>query len=215
MKRFLLLLVAGTALCAAQNPASIDHVDASTPPEVQIQLALSAAPPAVSQHATVYVLSRTGYVKAREGNNGFTCLVEREYPTSMEPECFDRETSNTTLRARMYLEAERAKGRSDEQIQKEIEAGYKSGRFKASRKPGIIYMLSDSNYVFDPSQKKIIHFPGHLMFPAPYITAKDLGSEAGNGVPYIVAPGTAQALIIVVPAGHGSSNTSSQEHKHD
>ena len=52
----------------------------------------------------------------------------------------------------------------------------------------------------------MIHFPGHLMFYAPYATQKDVGS--GPGAPYIVAPGTPHALMIVVPASarHGSGD---------
>ena len=39
------------------------------------------------------------------------------------------------------------------------------------------------------------------MFYAPYATAKEVGT--GPGAPYIVAPGTPHALLIVVPAGAG------------
>jgi len=49
--------------------------------------------------------------------------------------------------------------------------------------------------------KEIIHFPGHLMFYAPCTTEKEVGS--GPGAPFIINPGTPQALMIVVPAGMG------------
>jgi hypothetical protein len=58
-------------------------------------------------------------------------------------------------------------------------------------------MLSRHNYVFDPGRNAVIHFPGHLMFYAPYATQNDVGS--GPGAPYIVAPGTPDALMIVGP----------------
>ena len=61
-------------------------------------------------------------------------------------------------------------------------------------------MLSDSNYVYDPDEGKVIHVPGHLMFYAPNLTAKDIGS--GPGAPYIAHPGKPDALLIVVPANH-------------
>ena len=85
-------------------------------------------------------------------------------------------------------------------IKLEKEAGYKIKRFLAPRKPGIVYMMSPHNRVFDPSQGKIIAFPGHLMFYAPYLTAKDVGS--GKGAPYLTAPGKPDNLMVVVPAGH-------------
>ena len=65
--------------------------------------------------------------------------------------------------------------------------------------PGIVYMMSKENWVFDPDSKKITHFPGHLMFYAPYMTAKHLGYESEATLPYLVHPGEPDALMIVVP----------------
>ena len=174
-------------------------IDASTPKDIQIELALQAAPKEVSSNATIWILGKAGYEKVREGTNGFNCLISRERMDTMEPECFDAETSATSMQVTLFQEAERAKGKSEEAIDKEIEAGYKSGKFKAPSKAGIIYMMSDHNYVLNPGTGKIIRFPGHYMFPAPYITYKDLGSPNGKGVPYIVAEGKPNALVIVVP----------------
>lgn len=59
-------------------------------------------------------------------------------------------------------------------------------------------MLSPYNRVFDPESKKIVPFPGHLMFLAPYATKDSVGS--GKGAPYIVHPGKPDALLVVIPA---------------
>lgn len=48
-------------------------------PRAEIALAQSAAPPAISLHATVLVLTPRGYQVAHRGSNGFTCLVERAW----------------------------------------------------------------------------------------------------------------------------------------
>jgi hypothetical protein len=185
---------------APADLSSIRRVDASTPPDVQIALALAAGPP-VSAGAAVYVLGPRGYTRAREGTNGFSCLVTRERTDTMEPECYDSEGSTTTLLTRLYTEELRAQGRDEAWISRNIEEGYKSGRFRAPRRPGIVYMLSEYNYVFDPDRKEVIHFPGHLMFYAPFLTARDVGS--GPGAPYLVNPGAPDALMIVVPAKSG------------
>jgi hypothetical protein len=115
----------------------------------------------------------------------------------VEPECYDAEGSATTLKVTRFIEAQRAKGVSEEEIEKQVAAGYKSGRFKAPRRPGIVYMLSPYNRVFDPNTKKIVRFPGHLMFYAPYLTAKDVGT--GDGAPYLTAPGEPDNLMVVIP----------------
>ena len=41
----------------------------------------SAAPAEVSSHATIYILGPKGYEKAREGTNGFSCFVGRQFLT--------------------------------------------------------------------------------------------------------------------------------------
>lgn len=196
--RFLLISILFLSnLCLGQQTIP-ERVDGNTPADVQMQLITEAAPPDVVEHATIYILGAGGYQKTRVGTNGFSCLVLRERTDTIEPECYDAEGSATLLKADLYLEQQRAKGRNDEAIKKEIAAGYKSGRFKAPRKPGIVYMLSPHNRVFDPESQKVVSFPGHLMFYAPYATAKTVG--AGKGAPYIVHSGEPDALLIVVPA---------------
>jgi hypothetical protein len=175
------------------------RIDAHTPPDVQVRLAQSAGP-AVGAAATIYVLGETGYTKFREGTNGFSCLIERQRVDTIEPECFDREGTATTLKARLFVEERRAKRKTEAQITAEVEAGYKSGKFIAPRKPGLVYMMSAYNYVLDPDSGRVIHFPGHLMFYAPYATAEDTG--VGPGAPFLVSPGRPDALMIVVPASH-------------
>lgn len=56
-----------------------DIADYLMPESAEVPLALSAAPPSVSASAVVYALRATGYVKVREGANGFTCVVQRAW----------------------------------------------------------------------------------------------------------------------------------------
>ncbi len=188
----------GALLSVAQEEKLPDRIDGDTPTEVQMQLIREAAPEDVVDQATIYILRKTGYEKARSGRHGFSCLILRERPDTLEPLCYDAEGSSSTLKADLYLEQERAKGRKDEEIRRDIARGYKTGRFRAPRKPGIVYMLSPHNRVYDPDSKRVISFPGHLMFYAPYATASTVGK--GKGAPYIVHPGEPDALLIVIPA---------------
>jgi hypothetical protein len=182
------------------------HFDASVPRDRQIQLALSAAPPELASKATVYVLGPKGYEKAREGSNGVSCIVERTFEgseqRSVAPMCYDAEGSRTLLVVLLYTEEMRAQHKSEEQIKADIEAGYKDGRFKAPSKPGVCYMLSSENYLYNPETKQSGPFPGHLMFYAPYMTAKDFGYDAVSSTmqPYLVEPGKPGAMLVVVPA---------------
>jgi hypothetical protein len=173
--------------------------DFSLPREARIKLAESAAPPEISGKATVYLLERTGYTKIREGTNGFACFVDRQTPWNSEPTCFDAEGAATTLPTRLFTETERAKGKPEEQIKAELDLGYKSGKFKAPGKPGIVYMMSDSVFIL-VAGNQLVHVPPHLMFYAPYATEKDIGSPppAAN-MPHLIREGQPDAYIIVVP----------------
>lgn len=185
-----------------QKPA----YDFSLPREERIKLAESAAPPEISGRATVYLLEWSGYVKVRDGTNGFSCFVDRQTPLNLEPTCFDAEGSATLLPTRFYVEEQRAKGRGEDQIKAELENGYKTGRFQAPRKPGIVYMMSEHGYISHPDARELIHLPPHLMFYAPYATDKDIGSPPPSAsMPHLIRAGQPDAVIIVIPrenSGH-------------
>ena len=137
------------ALLLLTQLEGVTRVDATTPAAIQVALAESAGPP-VAADAAVYILGPSGYVKVREGRNGFTCLISRERPDTLEPECFDAVGTAAVVPVRMFVEARRAAGVGEEKIRAQVEEGYRKGRFKAPAKPGLVYMLSNNNYVFDP-----------------------------------------------------------------
>lgn len=198
MKFASLIFCGGFCLVGIVYGQDITHVDAHTPRNEQVRIAKLAAPADVSEHADIFALGNHGYELVEHGINGFSCLIEREKPETMEPECYDAEGTKTTLAVRFFREQERAKGVSEVEIDRAVKDGYSSGRFKAPARPGIVYMLSKYNYVFNPETQRIMHFPGHLMFYAPYATEATIGS--GKGAPFIVHPGEPDALMIVVAA---------------
>ncbi len=200
-------------LCFAQEVQKPPHFDASMPRQTQIELAQSAAPKSVSGKATIYVLTKTGYEKARAGSNGFSCLIERNIvgtTGTIEPQCYDAIGSATTLQPALFRETERAKGTSESEIKRLVDQGFKSGRFKIPTKPGLIYMLSESTYIVDDATGKVIHVPGHLMFHAPGITYKDLGlSGPADGPPFLTNEGKPDNLMVVIPREKAKAKTES------
>jgi hypothetical protein len=205
MRRMLLpiLLLGSSTVVHAQTNTPKPAYDFSLPREERIKLAESAAPLEISGKATVYLLERTGYVKVREGTNGFSCFVDRQNPLNLEPTCFDAEGSASTLITRLFAEELRAKGKSEEEINAAIQDGYKTGRFHAPQKPGIVYMMSNSGYLYIPQNNQMVHIPPHLMFYAPYATEKDIGPPPPSpGMPRMLRPGQPDAYIIVIPGAH-------------
>jgi hypothetical protein len=162
--------------------------DASMPREQQITLAESAAPAEVSSKATVYVLGPKGYEQAREGSNGFSCFVGRQFLTPTEttiaPQCLDAEGSRTLLLVYMHGEELRTNGKSEAEIKADVANGYKEGRYQYHKSKGI--------------------FPPHLMFYAPNMTAKDIGFDSQrplDDLDYMgmTNPGAGNNLIVVIP----------------
>jgi hypothetical protein len=206
---------------APQEPTREVHlVTASTPRERQIELALSAAPTEVSSKATVYILGPKGYEKVHEGTNGFSCLIERSFrgttQTSSAPACFDAEGSRTIMVAYLRREELRAEGKSEEEIKDDIAKGYNDGRFKVPG-PGFLYMMSNENYVYNSESKKSGFVPPHLMFYAPYKTAKDVGYESVSPtmVPYLTGSGVApESLLVVAVEKPLQDSSSGGSHKH-
>ncbi|HJT18395.1 MAG TPA: hypothetical protein VJ853_13440 [Thermoanaerobaculia bacterium] len=177
--------------------STLRAISAKTPEDVQIRLAETAAPPEVASKASIYVLRPNGYALARKGTNAFTCFVDRQHLDTLEPQCMDAEGTATRFLPRIFAEKQRAAGVPEKKIDAAIEEGYRSGQFKAPRRPGIIYMLSDYNYIFDDSSRKVVHVSPHLMFYAPGLRESDVGS--GAGAPFLTHPGAPDNLMIVVP----------------
>jgi hypothetical protein len=152
----------------ADEPKSNDR-------DQEIALALEAAPAALGAKAGVYVHDKSGYIKVRDSQNGFVCLVDHRIPNAVEPE-----------------------------IRQAIKAAFSSRKLKAPRRPGIIYMLSPHNIVTIDEEKGVaVPFPGHLMFYAPNMTSSDVGSDGSPASPvFVVDEKTPHALMIVpVPVG--------------
>lgn len=203
----LTLLMGGCLNAAAQTIEIKPTYDFSLSREEKIKLAESAAPPEVYGKSTVYVLDSIGYVKVRDGSNGFTCFVDRQALVNLEPTCFDAEGSATTFLTRLFVEEQRAKGKNEDQIKKDLDEGYKSGKFLAPRKPGIVYMLSPLGHLLIPSAGKVVSLPPHLMFYAPYAKDEDIGNPPSTkNMPRILRAGQPDAYMIVMAPSDGATH---------
>ena len=186
--------------------ASVAHADDKA---TETALALEAGPASVTAKAGVWVHDKTGYVKARDSENGFVCVVDHRIPTAVEPQCMDAEGVKTFFPKYQLVASLRAKGKPEPEIRKAVKAAFANGTLKAPARPGVIYMLSPHNVVTIDEEKGIAApFPGHLMFYAPNLTSADLGSDGTPASPlFVVDENTPHALMIVaVPTGPGAAH---------
>jgi hypothetical protein len=94
-----------------------------------------------------------------------------------------------------------------EEIQKKVQEIYQNGEFTAPKRPGVAYMLSDRNYIYNPGGKAF-HYPPHVMVFAPYLKNSDIGARkedfGSTAVPWVLKEGAPDAYIILVPGGTGT-----------
>ena len=154
------------------------------PLECEMDLALSAAPEHLRSDAAVYALKKDGYVKVREGNNPFTCIVNRNHPKVLLPTCFDKEGTATIIPKILYFgQRMMVDNIPAEKIWAEIREGYASNTFLSPARSGVAYMLSRYNRPVDLSTGKHGWFPPHVMFYAPNLTNEQIGHDMAYNNP--------------------------------
>jgi hypothetical protein len=152
------------------------------PRDLEIELALSAAPKHLREQATVLVFDASGYATAREGANGFTCVVSRR-GGDLFPVCWDAEGARSLLPLDIDAARLRLGGRSNAEIDHAVAEGFKDGRYHAPSRAGIAYMLSPVRYRIDEKgQVTRTTSNPHLMFYGPGLTDRDIGGVRGSFV---------------------------------
>lgn len=182
------------------------------PKDVELALALTGAPEHLRANATVYVYGKAGYSKAREGTNGFTCLLNRDgffYNAAVfKPTCWDAEGATSYVPVMLRVGLLLAQGKADAEIRADIDAGFRDGRFHRPQRTGIAYMLAgDLTLDLKTADVTRVNFPGHYMIYAPGVTSADLGyssdaAKADRSLPFIFAAGAGGvelAYLITVP----------------
>src|SRR5436309_3102378 len=110
---FFVLATLGADALLAQSPKYPPLSEYMMPRSDEIGLAKSAAPDNISSHATIKVLTASGFQTVHDGDNGFVCVVMRGWaaPTYSPvqfrdlvydakvraPICFNPEASRTVL----------------------------------------------------------------------------------------------------------------------
>jgi len=181
-------------------------------PEAEIALARSAAPENVSAHATVKILTASGYKVAAQGDNGFVCMVMRGFsaptytpaqfrgivydPTIRAPICFTAPAARMVmpyyeLRTKLALE-----GKGPDQIAESVQAAYVKGDLPRRDGVSFAYMWSaDQN--LGPG---IGHWHPHLMVFCPYYENTMVGgNEFGSLLPQVSDDAGTPFTVVVIP----------------
>jgi hypothetical protein len=178
----------------------------------EMALARSAAPANISGRATIKVLTTSGYQLAREGDNGFVCMVMRGwtaptytpeqlrdlvYDTTVRaPICFDPEATRTVmpyyeLRSRLAMQ-----GKTPDQIADGIQAALAKGELPKREGVSFAYMWSADQHL-GPG---VGHWHPHMMVFSPYYKNSMLGdNEFARPLPFVTDDAGTPFAVVVIP----------------
>jgi hypothetical protein len=150
----------------------------------EIALARSAAPPAISDKATVLTLDSQGYQTAVRGTNGFTCLVERSWMAPFEspdfwnpkirgPVCYNPAASESILEYTLRRTKLALAGDSKERILGEVRAALARNEIPSPKPSAMSFMMSKDGYLSDADD----HWHPHLMFHVPKVAGASWGAN--------------------------------------
>jgi hypothetical protein len=150
----------------------------------EIALARSAAPESISSDAKILVLGWRGYETAREGRNGFVCVVERSWmspyssaefwnPKVRVPACFNPAAARSILPVTFKRTEMVLAGLSKAQMIDRMKAAIDSKELPPPEPGEMCYMMSRASHLND----SLGHYVPHLMFYFPLTDKAAWGAD--------------------------------------
>ncbi|TFV96260.1 hypothetical protein E4S40_08540 [Algoriphagus kandeliae] len=167
--------------------------------EIQIKLALLAAPEDQRAEATVYGYQNGEIVLLRKGSNQTVCLGDDPNREGLSVSCYHSS-------AQPFMErgwALRKEGKNAQEIFNTREAEAKAGKLQLPDQGSVLHALvadeKDVNWATGEAQNTYTRSVVYI----PWATAESTGlplKPAGPGLPWIMDPGTHRAHIMINPA---------------
>ena len=191
---FLLLVSLGATGMKAQEAKYPPLNEYMMARDAEIALAKSAAPQAISDRATIRILTASGYQTVHEGDNGFVCMVMRGFtvaptftPVRMRamvddsklraPICFNPQAVRMVLpyyelRTKLGLD-----GKTPDQIAEGVQAASAKGEIPKRTEVSFAYMWSADQVLGQAG-----HWHPHMMVYLPYYENSMLGNNEVPGM---------------------------------
>jgi hypothetical protein len=203
-------LVAGTAGAQESRYPPLERY--LMPHDAEIALARTAAPPNISDHATIKVLTKSGFTVARQGDNGNVCMVMRAFsaptytpaqfrdlvydPTVHAPICFTAPAARTAMPYYEMRTTLAIEGKNPDQIAAALKAAYAKGTLPRRDAVTFAYMWSAHQHL-GPG---IDAWHPHVMIFAPnYQNAMVGGNAFGSPLPQVTDDAGTPFTVVVVP----------------
>jgi hypothetical protein len=176
--------------------ASVATAAEVPPAPVQIAGAVLAAPAELRAGAAVLGYDAQGaLVQIREGTNEMICLATDPARTNFNVACYHKDLEPFMARGRELL-AQKVTGAKRNEIRfKEVE----DGKLPMPRAPRTLYVLTGAG--FDAATGKVQDAYLRWVIYIPFATPESTGlsTKASDSAPWLMAPGTAGAHIMISP----------------
>lgn len=193
MKKAFLFLVLTQAVHSLFSQVKIPASD------VQIKLALLAAPADKKDSATVYGYSANNeFTLLRKGTNELICLADNASQPGLSVACYHKDLEPFMQRGRELKKS----GKSGKEIFDTREKEVKAGTLLMPKQPTTLYAYSADKDNYDPATNEVKK--GYLRYVVyiPFATAQSTGlplKPEGPAMPWIMHPGTHGAHIMINP----------------
>jgi len=194
-----LLILAAFSL--ALPAAAADRMQLSQTCEIAV--ARSALPEPLRGNTTVYGLVGDHYQKIVEGSGPFTCIIERNHPDAIIPQCMDSAGIDSVLPAIIDRSEMAVAGADFPAIEAANQVKMQAGAYRPAARAGISYMMSDFNYAYVGHAQRVLKLAPHVMYYAPNITNEEVGGSLRGmseniGTPFILNEGPHGYMIVYV-----------------
>lgn len=186
------ILLASMMIAAWQQNAMSEEYPRRAPVEqylmadtaAEIAMGRTAAPAAITRDATILILGRSGYKTAVNGDNGFTCLVERSWmspfdspefwnPKIRGPICYNAAAVRSILPYTLYRTKLFLAGSTKTEAHRTIMAAVNNKKLPPPEAGAMSYMMSKMEYLGDSAGP----WCPHLMFHVPSTSEASWGSN--------------------------------------
>lgn len=193
MKLFLTVLLLVQVACGAMAQNKVPS------PELQIKLALLAAPADKRDSATVYGYSdNKEFTILRKGTNEFICLSDDPDLAGFSVACYHRDLEPFMARGREL----KKQGKAAKEIFDTREKEVKAGTLVMNKQPATLYVYSAKPDDYNSTTGEIKNGYLRSVIYIPYATAQSTGlalKPEAPGMPWIMNPGTHGAHIMINP----------------
>ncbi|MEO8712804.1 MAG: hypothetical protein ABI405_11805 [Parafilimonas sp.] len=207
MKLFFLLLTAVTLClgCNTKNDTPVSKQDTLVfkkdvpDADMQIKLALLAAPPEKRDSCTVYGYDAGNQlVIIKKGTNELICLADNPADSSFSVACYNKDLDPFMQRGREL----RKQGINGQQLFDERGKEVKEGTLKMPESPSALYVYSADAKDVNRATGEVKNGYLRYVIYIPFATVASTGlptKPSAPGMPWIMSPGTYGAHVMINP----------------